>query len=209
MDNNLVYKIVNTTNNKEYVGSTIHGLEWRKRKHLRELKKQVHHNRHLQNAYNLLGGPEKFNFVILEVLPTSENLLAREDYWTKLLKPAYNIMREIKSHIGVKRSPETCRRISEALRGRKLSPEHIESMRKTLTGRKQPKELAIKRTEHQHKPILQLNQDGTLVKEWKSATEAEHSGMFRRKCIYRCLWKSYGRKTYKGCVWEYKNEEKC
>lgn len=154
-EKNLIYKIVNITNNKEYVGSTINGLNWRKRKHLRELKKQIHHNRHLQNAYNIVG-PDKFSFEILEILPSSENLLEREDHWTKLLKPEYNIMREIKSHIGVKRSPETCRKISEALKGRKLSPEHIESMRRGLIGRTLSEE---------HKKNIGSGQLGRIVTE--------------------------------------------
>jgi group I intron endonuclease len=206
--NNVIYKITNAANSDLYVGSTVKGMLWRKQKHLRELRQNKHHNRHLQNAFNLYG-EDKFAFVVIEELPDSKNVIEREQFWIKELGATYNVMREVKSHIGVKRSPETCKKISEALTGRKLSKQHVEDMRRSLTGRKQPPELAKKRTEHQHKPILQFTKDGIFVKEWKSATEAASACGYDRKRIYRCLWNSYGRKTYKGSVWKYKNQKSC
>lgn len=204
--NNVIYKITNSINSDLYVGSTVKGIAWRRQKHLRDLRKNEHHNRHLQNAFNRYG-ENKFIFTVLEELPDSTHVIEREQYWIKTLSPTYNVMKNIKSHIGVKRSPETCRKISEALTGRKLSKQHVEDMRRSLTGKKQSPELAKKRTEHQHKPILQFSADGTFIKEWKSATEAEIVGGYKRKCIYRCLWNSYGRKTYKNSVWKYKNPQ--
>lgn len=204
--NNVVYKIVNITNNKEYVGSTTKGILERKRQHLRRLKKRTHHSRYLQNAYNIVG-PDNFLFIILEELPTSENLIERETYWAKLLKPEYNVMKEIKSHIGVKRTAETCKRISVALTGKPLSKEHRESIRISSTGKKQSAETIQKRMEPSLKPILQFTKDGTFVKEWKSATDAEiqSNKEYTRKGIYRSIWGGYGRKSYKNYVWKYKN----
>ncbi len=275
MKENVVYKITNTENNHRYVGSTTAGLRVRRGKHLWELKNNIHHNRHLQRAYNLYG-KDKFVFEILEHVADVNTLLAREGHWTDILKPEYNIdlKHSALSHIGMKRTEETRRRISEsqkgkkerpevverlrlrmlgrrltedqkrkqiesmkksekvkanlekirkerlgtkyseehcnniskALTGRKLSKEHVESIRKALTGKTQSKELVDRRIEPLHKPILQLDREGNLVAEWKSATVAASALNFNRKSIYRCLWNEYGRKSYKGFGWKYKNE---
>ena len=56
--------------------------------------------------------------------------------------------------------------------------------------------------EKQSIPILQLTKDGTLIKEWPSAHEAEHQlGIFHQN-ICACLKGRY--KSAGGFVWRYK-----
>lgn len=198
-----VYEIVNLINNHRYIGSSLNGLEWRKKKHLNELRRNNHHNRHLQSAYNLYG-ENVFRFNVVEEVEDKSILAEKEQEWIDKSKPEYNVMRDIKSHIGIKRSKETCEKISKSLTGKPLSKEHVEKMRKSLTGKKQTVEVIEKRTAHQHKPIVQLDLNNNVIKEWKSATEASELGGFRRASIYRCLWKL--RHTYKGFRWKRKIE---
>ena len=49
-----IYFIVNTTTGKKYIGETINFKE-RKSKHLSYLRKNSHHSKKLQRAYNKYG----------------------------------------------------------------------------------------------------------------------------------------------------------
>ncbi len=232
MSRNIIYKITNVLDNKTYIGSSVKGLSSRKNRHLWELKKNIHHNYHLQREYNK-HGENILKFEEIDRVMDVSQLTNRENYWIQTVNPDYNVMRDVKSHIGVKRTEETCKKISEGVRnhlnnlnksrigkkytdehrrniseslsGRKLSKEHIQKMSNSLKGIKPSKELAIKRTEHQHKSIIQIDKFGNIVKEWKSATivEIESIGKFKRKMIYRCL--SGERKFYKNHSWKHKS----
>ena len=78
---NVIYKIVNLVNDKFYVGSTTNQKE-RFRAHRKQLRKNRHHCPHLQSAWNKYG-EEKFDFRVVEEVPTSESLQAVEDRWLK------------------------------------------------------------------------------------------------------------------------------
>ena len=61
---------------------------------------------------------------------------------------------------------------------------------------------SLSRIEKCSKPILQFSKDGTLIKEWPSAKEAEHQlGIFQSN-ICNCLKGRY--KSAGGFVWRYK-----
>lgn len=51
-------------------------------------------------------------------------------------------------------------------------------------------------------PILQLDKNGSLIKEWDSITEAAINNNIKQQAISRCLRGI--RKTCKQCKWEYK-----
>ena len=60
-----IYKITNKSNGKFYIGSTL-DFSKRKKKHLKELRLNKHHNIFLQRAYNLYG-EDKFIFTCKEI----------------------------------------------------------------------------------------------------------------------------------------------
>jgi group I intron endonuclease len=74
-----IYKIVNTVNGKFYVGSTTNTRE-RFRTHRNRLRKNRHHAKHLQAAWNKYG-EKSFVFVVIEAVPEGESLQAAEDKW--------------------------------------------------------------------------------------------------------------------------------
>lgn len=80
-----IYKIVNTINNKFYIGSS-KNLHKRKLRHFNSLRKDKHHNIYLQRSFNKYG--EVF---IFEVIEECEKLFERETFYIDLLKPDYNI----------------------------------------------------------------------------------------------------------------------
>jgi len=73
-----IYAIVNITNDKRYIGSSIH-LEKRRKTHWRQLRKNSHANRHLQNAWNR-DGEAAFQFQVIQYLASCFLLDAEQKY---------------------------------------------------------------------------------------------------------------------------------
>ena len=59
-------------------------------------------------------------------------------------------------------------------------------------------------SQSQSKPVLQYDLNGNLIKEWKSINECGRNG-FHQGDICKCC--NGKRKTAKGFIWVYKNEE--
>lgn len=91
-----VYKIVNNTNGKLYVGSS-NNIRNRWNQHRRDLNDSVHGNPYLQSAWNKYGA-NNFSFEIIEEC-APEVQFEREQFYLNLLNPfdhnGYNIVRQI------------------------------------------------------------------------------------------------------------------
>ena len=75
-----IYKIINIKTNKFYIGSTIN-FEKRKKRHIRDLRKNKHHCLYLQNAYNKYGeNVFIFKERILQIKNKEELLQIEERY---------------------------------------------------------------------------------------------------------------------------------
>lgn len=104
-----IYYIHNTFNNKYYIGQSAN-LEQRKIRHKTDLKKQKHHNIHLQSAWNKYGS-SAFEFCIIENC-TLEELNEREMYWISQynsFSEGYNLASEAKGCRGYKHTEEELR----------------------------------------------------------------------------------------------------
>lgn len=82
-----IYQIKNIINGYIYIGST-KNLQKRKSQHFSNLLSNIHHNRHLQSAYNKYG-KDNFTFEVLFICDEN-NLLLYEQYCIDVLKPEYN-----------------------------------------------------------------------------------------------------------------------
>ncbi len=152
-----IYKIVNKINNKTYIGSAIN-LRHRWTDHRKHLRSGTHHSSHLQSAWNKYG-EENFVFKIIRVIHHKEMLIPNEQIHMDLCESykrenGYNMCPKAGSSLGTKhpnRKPVSDiqkRKISIALTGRKLSEEHINNMRKSMTGKK-----------HKHESILKMKRN--------------------------------------------------
>lgn len=85
-----VYKIINIVNSKYYIGSSSNFLS-RQRRHLKDLRKNIHHSIHLQRAFNKYG-EDKFKFKIVRKC-TLKNLKKIEQKYLDNLnqKKCYNV----------------------------------------------------------------------------------------------------------------------
>lgn len=79
MRDQVIYKIINTTNGKFYVGSTTNTRE-RFRTHRNKLRRNKHHCPHLQAAWNKYG-EDAFLFRVVETVPQGQDLQEAEDRW--------------------------------------------------------------------------------------------------------------------------------
>ncbi len=177
-----IYKIINIINNKIYIGSATN-IKQRWATHKFRLKNNKHHNSHLQNAWNKYG-ERNFLFEVLDYVSNKENLIKYEQLWMDLLKPEYNKCKVAGSPLGTKHSEEwkklksekmmgdknhnfgktfevsleTRKKISEKMRGRKLSKETKDKMSKP----KSP-ETIKKMSEGQKKRLSELKKIEELV----------------------------------------------
>lgn len=152
-----IYTITCLGNGRVYVGSSI-DINRRFRHHRRDLQEGRHKNVLLSRSWNKYG-EDAFLFAIVEVVTDRNLLIEREQWWIDCLNSAnrrdgFNLSPRAGSSLGVKHSedarlrmskamkgkshphtPESRRKISEALRGRKQSAEHTQRSSESRRGR--------------------------------------------------------------------------
>lgn len=111
-----IYCIRNKVNDSLYIGSSIN-IKKRKSQHLHALKNETHHCAFLQRSFTK-HGIDNFEFLIL-LSCSPEKLLFYEQYYIDTLKPRYNICRIAGNSLGIKRTKEQKKNISEAHKGQK------------------------------------------------------------------------------------------
>ena len=126
-----IYKIVNTANGKFYIGSSVQ-IESRIFKHLAQLRKSKHNNKHLQSAF-ALDGEDAFDFMLIETCSRAD-LLVREQHYMDTLKPEYNICRVAGNTLGVLHTPESRAKMSAANRDNThmLGKRHTEETKRLI-----------------------------------------------------------------------------
>jgi group I intron endonuclease len=209
-----IYRIVNTINDKYYIGSA-YDLYKRFKDHKSALKSNRHHNKQLTRFVNKYG-LDKLNFELLEEC-NIEKLELKEQYYISNTKNIFNetlfvdainrgrklsdshkqkISESIKSK-GIIRSEETKAKISKANKGHKYNLgkihtketklklsnnlERNKKISESLKGRKvdwvkhtdiTKQKIGEKNKYNNCKPILQIDQNNNIIKEWYSISEA-------------------------------------
>lgn len=118
-----IYKIINITNNKIYIGSAI-SLRKRWNTHLYDLSKNKHHSILLQRAWNKYTSAQ-FKFEVIELVEDKNKLVEREQYWLDFYKSylpenGYNICKIAGSQAGHKHTEETKNLMSKSHMGKTL-----------------------------------------------------------------------------------------
>lgn len=108
-----VYKI--ESNGCIYIGGTKVAFRRRWKNHLHELRKGVHHNFRLQNAFTE-NGEESFKFSILEIVEKPEEVTIIEQKYIDELKPEFNICLSAANSVEVLHKEEVRRKIALALK---------------------------------------------------------------------------------------------
>lgn len=191
-----VYMIKNILNNKCYIGSSIN-VKRRLQTHICHLNKGMHHNRHLQAAYNKYG-QKAFQFVILEICePIIDTILSLEQKYLDL-NPEYNNAPIAGSNNGYKHSAETKKKMSNSRTGKP----------KIYTDREYVHADVLKNPNYINKnrltPVCKLNLNGELLQEYDSIASAARD--IDRKAVSIkdvCTGKQI---TAYGFKWKYKKD---
>lgn len=173
-----IYRIINSSNGKCYVGSSI-DINRRRLEHFSALLHNRHVNNHLQNAYNKYG-KDSFIFEVIENLEITNNikedLLEREQFWIDNLRPEYNILLVAGSTLGYHHTEETKQKISNFTKGVKKSAEHAKHIKEGQQGRVLTQEhkeklsqSAKNRKSMSHHSIISI--DGIIYNSLKEASE--------------------------------------
>lgn len=184
-----IYLITNIIENKNYVGRSVNCFE-RFSKHKSLLRKNIHHNQHLQNSWNKYGN-ENFIFEIIdecyiEYLPSLEN------WWCNMLNVhdreyGYNI--EPTGSFGrICASNETKEKIRISNTGKKCSEETKLILREINTGKKCSEETkSILRNNKLNQPIDVYDNLGNFIQTYKSIRDCSRNLNIDNKCIKRCI----------------------
>ena len=141
-----IYKIINTVNNKFYVGSAVK-LSRRRARHFSELRNNKHNNAKLQAAWNKYG-EAAFIFVVVEHLAEDSDLLAAEDRWlvqhvgkdycynigTTATAPHLGMSGPLSPTWGSKHTDDAKQRIGAASKARIQSEEEKQKRRASMKG---------------------------------------------------------------------------
>lgn len=126
-----IYKIINKTNGKYYVGSAVN-FKKRWREHRNKLNKNKHNNLYLQHAWNKCGS-DNFEFLIVEYVDNvygrkCDDLLKIEQKYLDIAKSDKDS--NIDSHYNI------CYFTHQTTRGIKLSEEHKNKLSMSRKGKK-------------------------------------------------------------------------
>jgi group I intron endonuclease len=118
-----IYKIIDKRNKEFYIGSA-KNFAIRKSDHFWKLKHNTHHNKYLQNIYNLYGS-DNLDFKILFVCDVNR-LLFFEQRCIDILKPKYNHCKMAGSCLGIHLTEEHKNKISKSHMGIKpIKPSYM------------------------------------------------------------------------------------
>lgn len=211
-----IYVILNTINNKKYVGSTIHfNNRWSRHKY--RLNKKCHSNQHLQNAWHKYGSGS-FKFEILEYVINTDSLVKTEQYWIDKLRPEYNKRIIAENNKGYKMTDEQKKKRSDKYKKRVVTDEWRRRMSESAYLRDPmsletkikmseaktgliPKNLTLIQNSNK-KSVLKIK-DGNILCEYSSIMEASINNKISRGNIGSCCIGK--RKSAGGFNWEFKN----
>lgn len=143
-----IYAITHVDSGRVYIGSSV-DIKERWHEHRVDLKGGRHDNRHLQRTWTKYGAAA-FTFCIVEECDISAAadleigsdawraivvpiLLDREQYWMDITPNTFNMTIVVASHLGMKRRPETCAKISASHMGNQYGKGNKSGTGRTLT----------------------------------------------------------------------------
>lgn len=114
-----VYAIVHIRTGRRYVGSAV-DVQIRIGKHIKLLRRNSHHNIHLQRAWNS-NGESAFRFELLDLCPEESIIICEQTHIDE--RAEYNILRIAGSRLGSKCTVEARAAMSERVKRRFSDPE--------------------------------------------------------------------------------------
>lgn len=224
-----IYRILCLDNLKIYIGSAAN-FSRRKNGHLVKLRKGVHENRNMQNAFNKYG-EDRMLFEIIETVGIESDIIPREQYYIDTLHPEFNVCKVAGAtrgltawNKGIPTPKSVIAKQQQTKKGRTyerrvVTEEHKKAISIANTGRVKTAEQIRKQSEavkgrpawnkgvigvyisKKRVPVVQMDLRGNEVKVWESIKEAEKSAG-RRLNISKCCNEKH--RVCNGYKWKYK-----
>lgn len=174
----IIYKATNKNNGKTYIGKTTKALEKRKKQHIMESKeRKFHFHKAIQK-----WGENSFDWEVLFTAQDQKELNEKEIFFIKqydTYKNGYNQTKGGEGQLGWVPSEETRKLWSEQRKGRKRSPESIRKQSEAMKGRK-PWNTGLSLTE-EHKRKMSKAMKGTRLGEKNPMYGKKHSEERKKK----------------------------
>jgi len=139
-----IYSIIHIDSNRQYIGSAI-TIEKRFWRHKCDLRRNKHHNHHLQLAWNKYG-EKSFLFLVLKYVDDINNLIKEEqvflDKYSHLT--LFNHCFIAGNVLGTKKSDKSKQLMSNIMKGRSKTLQHKANLRIAMQGRVLSKEHKVK-----------------------------------------------------------------
>lgn len=177
----VIYKILNVENGKFYVGSTVNMYK-RTYGHRHRLRKNNHHCKHLQAAWNFYG-EKSFVFTVVEEVPCAGDLHDAENRWLQEhfgKEYCYNASKYADTPmLGSEHSDETRKKISQKVQAAlargaggkyERSPETVKKLSESLIGNSCAR--GYRRTERECQAISERMKGNSL---WLGKKHSEES----------------------------------
>jgi group I intron endonuclease len=171
-----IYKIESKIKSERiYIGSSCN-IKRRWENHKYDLSRNKHGSNKLQNHYNKYGKDD----LVFSIIEECENdyLIIREQFYIDSLSPFFNNRKIANSQLGIKRSEETKRKLSERMKGlyaKENNPNY--GRHQTEEAKQKMRDAHIGRVHHKH------------TEEWKKKAKERMLGDKNP---------SYGRKTWQS-----------
>jgi group I intron endonuclease len=174
-----IYKINSKAHpDKIYIGSAVN-YEARKRGHINSLKRNSHKNRKIQAHFNKYGVNDLV-FVLLENVPSKDELTIREQYYIDMMHPSFNICKVAGSSLGVKRTEEYKAKMSLSKKGKHHRTECSIEKSMRMMGHKgttwfrhtEEAKVAITANHRNKKITLQYDLNGNFIAGWGFVKDA-------------------------------------
>lgn len=216
-----IYVITNNVNKKRYVGFTMQKVEKRLTHHIGRTRQN--YNYHLVNSIRKHGWENFSTEVILESKDVEYMKDIMEPYFIKELNTfyengaGYNMTWGGEGILGYKKTKKQREATGDRLRGKKLSPEHVEKLRIIFSGKGNPR-YGIKWTpELREKIKIGLKNSTYIPRKWTEEQKRASAQRFKGRIlspdhiesIRRAMFKRRGipghphteeHKTYMSCV---------
>lgn len=213
-----IYEIRNSTTGFRYIGYSENvTLRWKE--HRRHLEKGIHHNIHLQRAWNKYG-EGVFQWTILNSYEDKQSALLEEVNLIESQKNIYNVAAGGRGgnwakNLSADRKAEIHETFSKSRHKRYQNPDERAKCNsfRNLTQEERLARLETwskvkkgsKNGNYKHStPILQLDKvTQKVVREWADLSEAGRSG-YERRYVMACCEGKKGFNSHKGFLWKWK-----
>ena len=206
-----IYAIYNTTNQKIYIGKTIH-LYGRIKQHINNLNKKTHRSRHLQYSWNKY---KKYSFIfyLIEQIDKEELLNDREQFYISLCESnkglyGYNSTNGGEGSVGFKHTEKSKKLLSDSAKERFKIKENCPRYNTKVSN--ESKKLISNTKRQKSKKIVQLNLNGEYINSWNSVMDAIDTLSFLKLTdvgnMYECCYKQKQTCNCKGFLWFFEDD---